>query len=422
MTAPPNDDWLSPEYRLTDEKPAATSLIRATPFPWVDALDIPVRPKLYGDHLFRKFVALLVSPGGLGKSSLITVEAIAMACGRSLLKDDLVKNGALTVWYWNGEDPQEETQRRVIAAAKHHDVTPAEIAGRLYTDTGREQSMMLGQIARGEITLEEALFEALEAEIIARGIDVFIIDPFVSSHRMGENDNNAIDAIIKRLNRLADRCNCAVEIVHHVRKPSSGNKEATDVNDARGASALLGAVRSARVLNVLPADMCDAVKIDPNDRFSYFSVTNGKSNMTKRSGDLKWRHLYDYDLCNGPVGESDHVGVVEHFKFPDAYSSLPMDAINIVQAVARTNDMGRLSSKSPDWFGNLVAHRLGFDVEEPGQKETLRKLIAKWIESGVLEVRQGEDKNRQMRDYITAAKSYSDEPYSSEESLDDSPF
>ncbi len=423
MTALANDDWLSDDYRLSEEKPPAPPIIAATPFVWADALDIPTRPKLYGEHLFRKFVSLLVSPGGLGKSSLITVEAIAMASGRAILVDDRpYKPEPLTVWYWNGEDPQEETQRRVVAAAKHHGLRPADIGNRLYTDTGREQSIMLGQIARGEITLEESLFEALESEIKTRGIDVFIIDPFVSSHRMGENDNNAIDAIVKRLARLADRCNCAVEIVHHVRKPSSGNKEATDVNDARGASALLGAVRAARVLNVLPADLCDLVKIDPNDRFSYFSVTNGKSNMTKRSGDLKWRHLHDFDLCNGPVGESDHVGVVEYFKFPDALSSLPADAVEIVQAAARANDMGRLSSKSPDWFGHLVAHRLGFDTEDVGQKETLRKLIAKWIENGTLEVRQAEDKNRQMRDYVTAAKLYSEPTFTPDETLDECPF
>jgi len=422
LTAPANDDWLSEEYTIGDEKPSAPPIIAATPFVWADALDIPTRPKLYGDHLFRKFVSLLVSPGGLGKSSLITVEAIAMASGRALLVDDRpYKPEPLTVWYWNGEDPQEETQRRVVAAAKHHGLKPSDIGNRLYTDTGREQSIMLGQIARGEITLEETLFEALEVEIQARGIDVFILDPFVSSHRMGENDNNAIDAIVKRLAKLADRCNCAVEIVHHVRKPSAGNKEQTDVNDARGASALLGAVRSARVLNVLSADMCETVKIDPNDRFSYFSVTNGKSNMTKRSGDLKWRHLYDFDLCNGPVGESDHVGVVEHFKFPDAYANLPIDAIEIVQAVARQNDMGRLSSKSPDWFGHLVGHRLGFDTEDASQKDALRKLIAKWIETGVLEVRQGEDKNRVSRDYVTAAGKH--ERFADpEENQDDCPF
>lgn len=390
-----------------DDTPPAPRII-ATPFQWVDAQDIPRRPKLYGDHLFRKFVSLLVSPGGIGKSSLALVESLAMASGRALLVDDKPKHPEqpLTVWYWNGEDPQEETQRRVVAAAKHHKLTPEDIGHRLYTDTGREQTITLGQIARGEITLDEALFESLEDEIIARGIDVFIIDPFVSSHRMGENDNNAIDAIVKRLNKLADRCNCAVEIVHHVRKPSSGSKEQTDVNDARGASALLGGVRSARVLNVMSEEIADLARIDQKDRFSYFSVTNGKSNMTKRSGDAKWRHLADFDLCNGPIGESDHVGVVEYFEIPDALSHIPANAVEIALDVASKFDHGRLSSKSPDWFGHLVGPRLGIDAENKANKETLRLLISKWIEAGVLKIRMGEDKNRVMREFLTIGDEY----------------
>lgn len=390
-----------------DYTPAAPRII-ATPFQWVDAQDIPRRPKLYGDHLFRKFVSLLVSPGGIGKSSLALVESLAMASGRALLVDDKPKHPEqpLTVWYWNGEDPQEETQRRVVAAAKHHNLTPEDIGPRLYTDTGREQTITLGQIARGEITLDESLFEALEAEIIERAIDVFIIDPFVSSHRMGENDNNAIDAIVKRLNKLADRCNCAVEIVHHVRKPSSGSKEQTDVNDARGASALLGGVRSARVLNVMSEEIADLARIDQKDRFSYFSVTNGKSNMTKRSGDAKWRHLADFDLCNGPVGESDHVGVVEYFEIPDALSHIPANAVEIALDVASKFDHGRLSSKSPDWFGYLVGPQLGIDAENKANKETLRLLISKWIESGVLKIRMDEDKNRVMREFLTIGDEY----------------
>lgn len=393
---------------IEPEPEPAAPRIKATPFQWIEPKDIPRRPKLYGDHLFRKFVSLLVSPGGLGKSSMALVECLAMASGRALLVDDRPKNPdkPLTVWYWNGEDPQEETQRRVVAAAKHHGLNPADFVSRLYTDTGREQTITLGQIARGEITLDEKLFDALEREIIARGIDVFTIDPFVSSHRMGENDNNAIDAIVKRLNKLADRCNCAVEIVHHVRKPHQAGKEQTDVNDARGASALLGGVRSARVLNVMSEEIADLARIDQKERLSYFSVTNGKSNMTKRTGELKWRHLADYDLENGPVDDSDRVGVVEHYELPDALSHIPANAVEIALDVASQFDHGRLSSKSPDWFGYLVGPRLGIDADNKANKETIRLLISKWVESGVLKIRSAEDKNRVMREYLTIGDDY----------------
>lgn len=404
----PGDDYQH-ESETPDEP--ATTRIAATPFSWVDPTEIAPRAWLYGDHLIRRFVSLTVSPGGIGKSSLVMLEALCMASGESLLKDDRCRTPEpLRVWYWNGEDPQDETQRRVIAAALHHGLTPEKIGDRLFTDSGREQTITLGQITRGEITLQESLFEELEAEIIARKIDVFILDPFVSAHRMGENDNNAIDAVIKRLGKLAERANCAVEIVHHVRKPSGGNTAQTDVNDARGASALVGGVRSARVLNVMSEEIAaeiDGITIE--DRFSYFSVSNGKANMTKRSGEGKWRHLHDFDLKNGPVGTSDRVGVVEYYKLPEkaaALDALPDNAVMIAQRAAYDHPMeSRYDIQSPDWFGHLIGRIMGINSVDKSGKNTLKLAIQAWLRSGALVIEIRPDAQRKPREYLACPPS-----------------
>ena len=57
-------------------------------------------------------VGWLWRPGG-GKSTKRMVEAVAMVSGRALLGVKPVKR--LKVWYWNGEDPQTETDRRFAA-------------------------------------------------------------------------------------------------------------------------------------------------------------------------------------------------------------------------------------------------------------------------------------------------------------------
>lgn len=380
--------------------------VTPTPFQWIDPGAIQPRAWLYGHHLIRRFVSVTVSPGGLGKSSLELVEALAMTSGRDLLVDDKVRTSdPLRVWYWNGEDPQDETQRRVVAAAMHHGLKPDDFASRLFTDTGREQAVTLGEIAAGKITLDEDLFDDLEAEILARQIDVFILDPFVSSHRMGENDNNAIDAIVKRLGKLAERANCAVEIVHHVRKPGGGSKEQTDVNDARGASALIGGVRSARVLNVMSEEIAEAIpNFNIEDRFSYFSVTNGKANMSKRSSDAKWRHLHDHDLCNGPVGVSDHVGVVEHYALPEkahALASLPHNAAMIAQRAVHDAPMAaRYDTQSPDWVGHILGKKFGIDSVDKSGKATLLIAIKTWLQSGVLVMELAKDGKGNMRQFV----------------------
>ena len=77
-------------------------------------------------------------------------------------------------------------------------------------------------------------------------IDVMTVDPFVSSHRVTENDNNAIETVAKTSAGIADETRSAIDLVHHTRK--TGGRE-TVVEDGRGGSALLYAARSARVLN-----------------------------------------------------------------------------------------------------------------------------------------------------------------------------
>ena len=90
--------------------------------------------------------------------------------------------------------------------------------------------------------VEDGLINALRAA----QIDVLIVDPFVSAHRVSENDNMAIDLVAKTFGRIAEKANCAVELVHHVRKTNGAEITA---EDGRGASALIAAARSVRVLN-----------------------------------------------------------------------------------------------------------------------------------------------------------------------------
>lgn len=377
------------------------ALITPTPFQWAEPSSIAPREWLYGDHLIRKFVSLTVSPGGLGKSSLALVESMAMASGRALLEDSPVHEPEpLRVWYWNGEDPQDETQRRVVAAAKHYGLKPSDFASRLFTDTGREQAITLGQIVRGEIDLCEKLFLALEAAMIDNAIDVLVLDPFVSAHRMGENDNNAIDAVIKRLGKLADRTNAAVEIVHHVRKPSKSDEE-TDVNDARGASALLGGVRSARVLNVMSKDIAKKAHIPDDLRLRHFSVTNGKANMTTKSSSGQWRFLESVCLDNAQGHrKSDNVGVVTYYELPaEAQDAADLSgAEDAMRLILSTDDMVR------HWRGkgpvpqNWIVHRImdELNIHDETKQAVIHNLVLGWLDEGTIVTRSTTVKNNRV--------------------------
>jgi hypothetical protein len=113
------------------------SPIKASPFVWIDPTTIPRRQWLYNRHYIRKFVSETVAPGAYGKSTLAIAEGLAIVTGRPLL--GVTPNGRANVWYWNGEDPMEELQRRIVAAARRYMIDPSEIQGRLFVDTGVKQ-------------------------------------------------------------------------------------------------------------------------------------------------------------------------------------------------------------------------------------------------------------------------------------------
>ncbi|MFC5552936.1 AAA family ATPase [Methylobacterium iners] len=176
------------------------SLIRATPYVWRDPRQIPPRAWLYDRRLIRGFLSTTVAPGGIGKSSLELVEAVALATGRPLL--GVPVQAPLRVWYWCGEDPLEEIERRVAAILIRYNTDARELEGRLFLDPGRTSEIVIAQTTRAGTVLAQPVLDALRATVQASALDVVILDPFISTHRVPENDNGAIDMVAKALNRV----------------------------------------------------------------------------------------------------------------------------------------------------------------------------------------------------------------------------
>lgn len=197
--------------------------LKPSPYQWTDPASIPVRQALYGNHLFRKFVSVTIAPGGVGKSSLLIAETLAMVSGKPLLGVDVPDS--LRVWLWNLEDPRDELQRRIQAACQQYELEPDDLGDRLFVDTGREKELCLAVATNDGAIIQEPVVEALTREIKANQIDLLIVDPFISSHAVSENDNPAIDAVTKAWGKIADETNCAISLVHHTRKQSVSTPE-----------------------------------------------------------------------------------------------------------------------------------------------------------------------------------------------------
>jgi RecA-family ATPase len=215
--------------------------IKATPFKWIEPAAIPRRKWLYGRHYIRDFVSQTVAPGGHGKSSLVLVETLAIVANLPLL--GVMPHESVPAWYWNGEDPGDELDRRVISAALRHGLDRSQLEGRLFIDNGRKTKIIIAEQTRQGAKIARPVVDAVIATIRANRIGLMTIDPFVACHSVSENDNPAIEIVAGAWAEIADVTSCAIELVHHPRKTGGGD---VTVEDGRGGSALLAKTRSAR--------------------------------------------------------------------------------------------------------------------------------------------------------------------------------
>lgn len=369
-----------------------------SPFAWGDGpTAIPRRQWIYGRHYIRKFVSATFSPGGVGKSSLVITEAMAMASNRKLL--GCYPGQRYRVAYWNGEDPLEETQRRVFGAALHYGLTPQDLEGFLFLGSGREAELIIAEQRSSGTTILSPNVEMIVDTIRRLELDVIIVDPFVSSHRVTENDNNAIDMVAKTWGRIADQTNTAVELVHHTRK---ANGAETTVEDGRGASALLYAARSARALNAMTKEEGERAGVERHRGF--FRADNGKANLAPPPEGSDWFQMVSVDLDNGDgIHESDHVGVVTSWKWPDPFDGVTAADLRAVQERIASADW-RESPQASSWVGKAIAEALDLDADDKADRQKIRSLLATWLKAGVLVRVTVPDEHRKDRPMIRVGR------------------
>jgi hypothetical protein len=361
--------------------------IVATPFAWRAESEIPPRMWLYGKHLLRRFVSVDVAAGGTGKSSVKIGEALAMASGRNLYGPE-VHGGPLSVWLYNLEDPAEEAERRIHAAAKWFKIAPEDVETRLYVDSGRDQRCVIATETEYGARIAQPVYEQIKQQLLERQIDCLIIDPFVSSHEVSENDNRAIDAVVKAWGRLADECNCSINLVHHVRK---GNGAEANADSARGAKALVDAARSVLVFNRMTPDEAALAGVAEDERGFYFRTQNDKANLAPPDK-AAWYRMNNVSLDNG-----DQVGVACPWKWPELFEGISTRHLIAAQR-AIVNGEWRLDPRSPEWVGIPIATVLDLDPKKHSKR--IAKVLKEWIGNGAFKVVDKPDYKGMPRKFV----------------------
>jgi hypothetical protein len=359
-------------------------IIQATPYVWRDPSEIPPRQWVYGRLHIRGFVTATVAPGGLGKSSLVIAESIALATGRNLV--GVMPDEPVNVWYWNGEDPLDEIERRIAALCQHFCIDKLELEGRLFVDSGHDLRIKIAEMNGARIAVADNVVNEISATLRGNKIGLLQIDPFISCHGVPENDNGAIDAVAKAWGGIAERSKVSVGLIHHVRKLAQGQGALT-VEDSRGAGALMNAARIGRALNWMSEEDAKGAGID--NRRLYFRSDSGKANLGPPETST-WFKLVPVSLANG-----DEVAVVTPWAFPGPLDGVTVDQMRHVRELVRSGSY-RKDVRSDDWVGHAVAEVLSIE----GSKDRVKKILKIWFANGVLATERRNDDHRKEKVFV----------------------
>jgi AAA domain len=377
----------------TPEPVTKHSNFTMTPFKWQDPKTVEPVAWLYGEAYARKYVSALGAASGAGKSMLVIGEALAMASNKPIL-GDRVAGQPLTVSYVNLEDPIENMTGRAIAAMHLHGIEPHEIEGRYFINGSETDLVIAEQTRSGGPKISRPVVDAIEKNIRDNKIDVLIVDPFVSSHRVTENDAGAMDLVAGEWARIAQRMNISVLLVHHVRKAGndqSGKPREITINDFRGSGATIAKTRVVRLLNTMSQQMARRLGLSDSHK-TYVRVDDGKTNIGPPADKAAWRHIVNVDLGRA------RVGAIEAWVMPAIADGVTVTDITKALEHLERGGTWRTSVQSKEhWTGSGIAKALGMDLTDSDDLIKVKALIKAWTKAGYLTVEQIPDDYRIMR-------------------------
>ena len=403
-----NAQYVGRGFAPLDDEDRERLSFSATPFVWRDPATIPRRQFLYGFELRRRQVSAVVAPGAAGKTTFKVGRAICMALGRDML-GHRVWNGPHRVWLWNLEDDLEEVEKTVHAFLKLWDVDYNDLGGRLFINgadsIGANGLKLAVEDNFGGFKLQRPVSEALIEELKRLEIDYLDVDPFVSSHAVDENSNQAIDAVAKEWLRIAHEANCAVSLAHHLRKSTAAEFTALD---ARGAGAMINAARSCLVLQRMSKEAAEEFGIEECDRKRFFSVYDDKNNKAPPALRAEWYEFVGVGLGNADVGSEgpeDSIGAVQRWNAPDSFGGVTARQLYNIQRMIDEHPMkARKHSKAREWVGKIVAHVLDRNLDDKGEARRIETMIRTWLSTGALKTVEKMDETRQPREFVEVGR------------------
>lgn len=357
------------------------------------------RPRLYGNHVLRGAVTLLGGRGGVSKTNLALLEAVAMASGKKILFDTIWFPAGLAVVHFNRDEVQEELTRRMLGIMKHYGLAETDVSGVLAY--GRDVIPGEFNLVRGDNNPEvcQKSLDWLCELLLAADAKVLQLDPLVS-FCSGETNAHFV-CLAKAWAQIHKRTGVAGFVIHHLRKGVPGEEaEASDDADSlRGGGALVDLARTARVLRHMSKGQGEALGVtDESLRRRLVAVNRGaKENYYLSAFDLEWYRLESVGLGNASAPwPEDEIGVPVEWKVSSLAALTWQEQQSILTAIrAGTGPTGGAKwsthAQSGDRHIDHLAEQLGLE------SDAVNAQIKIWLREKILTNKAtgvGEDRHK----------------------------
>ena len=340
---------------------------------------LPRRRWVYDNVYIRQYLTVTASAGGIGKTSLTLAEAIAIATGKPILERPVREQ--TNTWVINLEDPRVEMNLRLASLMQHYGITHDHLTGKLFIDGEDDIQITLAAEGRDGVITNDALLDLMTAKIKQHNIGCVIVDPFVSIHAVNENANMQIQVVVAMLRKLARETDCAIHLVHHTRK---GNGDDATVDSIRGANALIGAARAARVINRVTIDDAMRLGIEEDQASGLFRIDDAKANLAAPADKALHMRTIGVEIANG-----EWIGTVIPITLPNLFDGITAKQTRQVQQAvqaASADDPLRDNIQASRWVGHTIGQVLDIDTTEKHGKARVNGIIRQWLKTDVLRV------------------------------------
>lgn len=188
--------------------------------------------------LFRGARILIAGPPKIGKSSLVIQLAMAAACGGEFMGVRFAR--PLRVLWLQAEIHKGFLHQRLARFAADLDAESVALVQANFSLSSRCDLDLL----------DGPTFDLVDKIVREVAPDLLIIDPIINFSSVDENDNAEVRKLLRLVDVLGERNDCATSLVHHTRKDvTAGSFDAI-----RGASALRGWFDTGIMLTGQPGD------------------------------------------------------------------------------------------------------------------------------------------------------------------------